>query len=363
MFPSLEGVGGVQGSARIASEWLITDREDAGPIYAVYYGRSERAGTGDRANGRTVWAASKAGALMAVAGRRWPVAVVLIWHVGLLKLLPFLRVARAQTVLFLHGIEVWRRLSWSTRHLLGRVDLFISNSDYTWERFLTFHARFAGARHRTVHLGTGSPLPGPSPEPADPPTMLMIGRMLRTEDYKGHREMIAVWPRVLTGCPKAELWIIGDGDLRPELEVLARARGVADRVRFLGPVSEDGKQSALARCRSLALPSHGEGFGLVYLEAMRFGRPCLSSTVDAGREVINPPEAGLAVDPSDPDRLADAAGQLLSPGPRWTQWSTQARRRYERQFTAALFQERLDAALAEVGGPGGGWVLARRTAC
>jgi glycosyltransferase involved in cell wall biosynthesis len=89
------------------------------------------------------------------------------------------------------------------------------------------------------------------------------------------------------------------------------------------------------------MPSRGEGFGLVYLEAMRVGRPCLTSTVDAGREVVNPPEAGLAVDPDDREQIVDALCRLLSPGIEWREWSSRARCRYESTFTMRHFEQRL----------------------
>jgi glycosyltransferase involved in cell wall biosynthesis len=129
------------------------------------------------------------------------------------------------------------------------------------------------------------------------------------------------------------------------LEQLARARGLSGRVCFFGQVSEEQKLDLIARCRCLAMPSRGEGFGLVYLEAMRMGRPCLVSDQDAGREVVNPPEAGLAASPDNPQQLAVATAQLLTAGPEWDRWSSQARRRYEAQFTARHFSERLNAAL------------------
>jgi phosphatidylinositol alpha-1,6-mannosyltransferase len=110
-------------------------------------------------------------------------------------------------------------------------------------------------------------------------------------------------------------------------------------------VSEEEKQGMLAKSRCLALPSRGEGFGLVYLEAMRMGRPCLVSTLDAGREVVNPPEAGLAVDLDREESLVEAICELLRPGPRWDNWSANARGRYEAAFTAEHFQERLISAL------------------
>ena len=157
--------------------------------------------------------------------------------------------------------------------------------------------------------------------------------------------MIQAWPRVLQRIPEAELWIAGDGDLRRPLEQLVMERRLEDKVRFWGWVSEAKKQELLAHCRCLALPSRGEGFGLAYLEAMRLGRPCLVSTLDAGREVVHPPEAGLAADPQRPEELAEAVCRLLSDGTAWEAWSHQASKRYATYFTARHFQDRLLAAL------------------
>ena len=137
---------------------------------------------------------------------------------------------------------------------------------------------------------------------------------------------------------------MGDGNLRPELESLAQSHGVADAVRFLGRVSEEQKLNILSRCRCLAMPSRSEGFGLVYLEAMRLGRPCLVSDCDAGREVVNPPEAGLAVAPGSPQEIACALQELLTVDSRWQERS-RAGRRFESHFTAAHFRERLRRAL------------------
>jgi glycosyltransferase involved in cell wall biosynthesis len=93
------------------------------------------------------------------------------------------------------------------------------------------------------------------------------------------------------------------------------------------------------------MPSRAEGFGLVYLEAMRLGRPCLVSNADAGREVVNPPEAGLSVDAEDAGALADSICRLIAQDREWDLWSTRARARYEANFTVQHFQHRLRAAV------------------
>jgi len=267
-----------------------------------------------------------------------------VWHLQLAKLLPLIARPEARVSVFLHGIDAWRRLERLSRSALRRAHMFLSNSDFTWSKFVESNPEFAPAAHQTVHLGLSSSV-GLQPCPQST-AVLMVGRLRRTENYKGHREMIAAWPLVLRQNPSAELWIAGDGDLRPDLETLARTLGLQDHVRFHGHISELEKERLIERCRCLALPSAGEGFGLVYLEAMRIGRPCLVSTLDAGREVVNPPEAGLAVNPAAPDEIAAAVTRLLAPGPDWQQWSERARSRYAAQFTREHFERRLLAAIA-----------------
>src|SRR5579862_865371 len=328
VFPSLDPFGGVQASGREAWQGIVNQIGEQRACFIGY-----RPG------------ASKTLAALGALATRGQGQVLLVWHLNLLKLAPLAAGAEARVVVFLHGIEAWRRQDALTRWVLGRVHLFLSNSDHTWERFANSNPTFRGAPHETVHLGAGTNLESTPPAPSARPAALMLGRMLRSEDYKGHRQLIETWPLVVERLPTAELWIAGDGDLRPRLEELARAVGLGSRVRFFGQISEEQKQELIAQCHCLALPSSGEGFGLVYLEAMRIGRPCLVSDQDAGREVVNPPEAGLAANPDDPQQLAEATPRLLRAGPEWDQWSQQARRRYESQFTAERFHDRLNAAL------------------
>ncbi len=345
LFPAFEILGGVQTSGRVAWEGLIEtfNHSNVRRAHLFCYGHD---GEQENSGGHTIYAASKYRAVMAALRVRWPVQVVLVWHLALLKLLPFFRVADARVALFLHGIEAWRRQPWPARALLRRVDLFLSNSDYTWQRFTHAHPRYAHAAHQTTHLGVATPLTGDVPTPGTPPVAFMLSRLLRSENYKGHREMIQAWPLVLQRLPDAELWIAGDGDLREQLQDLVVQRGLGGKVRFWGRISEAKKQELLVHARCLALPSRGEGFGLVYLEAMRLGRPCLVSTMDAGHEVVNPSEAGLAVDPQRREELAEAVCRLLSDGPAWVTWSRQARERYTAYFTARHFQDRLLSAMS-----------------
>jgi phosphatidylinositol alpha-1,6-mannosyltransferase len=339
---SAPNAGGVQCSGRIAWQAIARHARSVGSTAGLLvYGEAE-AGDLDLAGDGACVVGNRLGMLRTALLRHWRTPLVCFWHVSMLRLLPLLRVGDAKVVLFLHGIEAWRSFSGLARRALDRVDLFLSNSDFTWQRFLECNPYLADRPHLTIPLGCDEPWFGMDIPPSEPPAALILGRMMRGEDYKGHRELIAAWPSVLRSIPDAELWIGGDGDLRPELEREAASRGLERNLRFWGFLSEEQKLDLLRRCRCLAMPSRGEGFGLVYLEAMRLGRPCLVSNQDAAREVVNPPEAGLAADPAE---LTDALCRLMSDGHEWQAWSTAASARYERSFTAGHFQNRLLAAL------------------
>lgn len=334
LFPQFSNgyLGGIQESARTA--WQAISRSASTDL--ICYARTEGPSNGDD---------SRFKAILSALSKQDTPDIVLVWQAGLIKLLPFLRRKPRCTALFLHGIEVWSEPNWLTRRLTQRVDLFLSNSDYTWERFVSHNPSLSNALHKTVALGVGEPLSSPAVIPSAIPAALMISRLLKGEDYKGHREVIDAWPGVLQRVPDAQLWIAGDGDLKSALEEIVAELGLDGSIKFLGKITEEYKQQLLEQARCLVMPSRGEGFGLVYLEAMRIGRPCLVSTLDAGREVVNPPEAGLAVNPANREALTHALTRLITPSDEWTRWSKQARQRYEHNFTARHFQERLLQAL------------------
>lgn len=335
-----EYYGGVQYTARMALEAIGNNAGINRKI--LCYGPRCRRNSGAPTH---VCCHSKSRSIMHALTLRSGTGRLLFWHLDLLKLLPFTGARGKRVFLFLHGIECWRQFSGSACRLLNRVDVFLTNSDFTWKRFVEMNPQYKTAAHRTVPLGVGSPADRVE-SPGEIPVAAIIARMNRSEGYKGHAELIQAWPGVRTRISAAELWVIGGGDGMADLKQLASTLGVGNQVRFFGVVSDEDKQKLLQQSRCLAMPSRGEGFGLVYLEAMRIGRPCLSSLADAGQEVIDPPRAGVAVDPADSDRLAEAVAELLTPGAAWDLRSSAARSMYEEKFTAAHFQRRLLAAIS-----------------
>jgi phosphatidyl-myo-inositol dimannoside synthase len=176
-------------------------------------------------------------------------------------------------------------------------------------------ARLAPARLRLIPPGVDLPS-DPGPLTADRPTFVTVARL--EDRYKGHDVLIRALSLVRAKVPDVEWIVIGDGPLRRDLEALARSRGVADSVRFLGAVADEERNSWLRRADLFAMPSRlpagglaGEGFGIVYLEAGAYGKPVVAGNVAGAVDAVLDGESGLLVDPADPRAVAEAITRLL----------------------------------------------------
>ena len=236
---------------------------------------------------------------------------ILFAHLGLSRVLRVVPTGfRTPYAVFLHGIEAWETLDAADLSLITRASLRLCNSDFTAQR--------AAAANPGIGDIVTCPLALPDvPErpPARPPLRpiaLVVGRMETRERYKGHEELIGAWPGVLEQVPDATLVLAGDGNDRPRLEALAKSGRAADRIVFTGFLTREALNRWYADAGLFALPSRGEGFGLVYLEAMQHALPCLGSICDAAREVIVDGETGLLVDPADRGALVRDIVRLLT---------------------------------------------------
>jgi glycosyltransferase involved in cell wall biosynthesis len=100
--------------------------------------------------------------------------------------------------------------------------------------------------------------------------------------------------------------IVGKGDDQARLEGIAQRVGVADAVVFAGFVSEEDKPAHYALADAYVMPSVGEGFGYVYVEAMACGIPVVGSSVDGSRDALRDGMLGALVDPFDRPALVAA---------------------------------------------------------
>lgn len=143
--------------------------------------------------------------------------------------------------------------------------------------------------------------------PPDIPLVLLVGRIV---PHKGIEQFVEAARYV----PEARFVIAGEGSLLDPMKRLAASMGVADRVRFVGRVSEARLPEVYAACDVFVLPSVSrlEAFGIVALEAMATGKPVIVADIPGVRERIVDGQDGLLADPLNSMDLAEKIRRLLA---------------------------------------------------
>lgn len=264
-------------------------------------------------------------------------------HLAIAQLAALLN-PRLKYYLVAHGIEVWRPYSWLEKRALSGAHRILCVSEYTRHQILRFHPGLAPERVVVVP-NTLDPYFAdrehvvPSAIPFAGPRLLTVSRLLSTDTYKGVDTMIETMPLVRREFPLARLRVIGMGDDAPRLQELAARLGVAGAVDFLGAVNDETLRAEYAACDLFALPSRKEGFGLVYLEAMTYGKPCLGARAGGAPEVIHDAVGQLAEYGNIPDLAAAVADLVRHPR------DSEVVRRHADSFAFPTFARRLAAAL------------------
>lgn len=151
--------------------------------------------------------------------------------------------------------------------------------------------------------------PDPGVEPFGRPTLAYVGRLRR---YKGLDVVMRALARAGGAAAGARLLVAGKGDDRSRLEEAAGAAGVADRVEFLGYVSEERKVELLRRAWVNVYPSPREGWGLTNLEAAACGTPTVASDAPGLRESVVDGETGFLVPHGSPEAWARRLEEVLA---------------------------------------------------
>jgi glycosyltransferase involved in cell wall biosynthesis len=279
------------------------------------------------------------------------VDVLIVGHVGLSPLASALqtfgRVRR--WVLVLYGVEAWRRLGTLDRVAARRASWVVPISWYTAQRFTALNGVDPG-RVRVI------PPCVPEREPACAADfrlrggfkILSVGRQWSSERHKGFEHVIEATARLAREHPDLHVNLVGDGDDRPRLAGLARSLGVSDRVTFWGSLPPEELDAAYADCDVFVLPSRKEGFGIVFLEAMRHGKPCIGGNHGGTPEVIEHGATGFLVEHGDVAALVECITTLKRDAALRHRMGVQARQavggrfgpeRFYKEWTDLLMQE------------------------
>ena len=203
-------------------------------------------------------------------------------------------------------------------------------------RYLAETEGFPEPNFEIVHYGI---TPGPEPEPyhGDEIRFLCVGRLI---PIKGHVVLLRAFRRVLDELPAARLDIAGRGQLEHGLKDLSRELGLNGAVRFLGHVTP--VQQAIENSFAVVVPSLGEGFGMVALEAMERARPVIAASIGGLDDLVREGETGLLVPPGEAEPLANAMLELAADPARAAAMGREARRRALERFPENRCTERTE---------------------
>jgi phosphatidylinositol alpha-1,6-mannosyltransferase len=243
-------------------------------------------------------------------------------HINLLPLAALIaRIQGAPLVLAIYGVDAWEEpKNRFTRRLLSAVELVISISQITLDRFRAWSGVEVG-KCTVVPNAVHAEAFGPGEKNVDfahrlgvksAPVIMTFGRMPAEERYKGFDEIIEAMPTLVQRLPGICYVAAGDGTDRKRLETKVQQLGVVDHVLFPGRIDEADKADLYRLADAYVMPSAGEGFGFVILEALACGIPVVASSADGTREAVRGGELGLLVDPSDSVGVANAIVEAVS---------------------------------------------------
>jgi glycosyltransferase involved in cell wall biosynthesis len=368
LFPELDAPGGVQRAGRhLASvmtefaasrgmECCILSLNDGPELKRLTVAEREIVFTGsERAKGRFLTTAIRTARRPAGKSK---IKLVVAGHPNLAPVVRAMRIAapRIKSIVCTHGVEVWEPMARLRRMALRSVDMVLAPSKYTADHVAAVQ-RVATEKIRVLPWALDPQFEALAPQalkaaaPRNFPegrVILTVGRWRADERYKGMDTLITALPRLLPRWPEVQLAAAGEGDDRAWLEDLAEETGVQRHVHFLSGLGYAELAACYAHCEMFALPSRGEGFGLVYLEAMACGKPVIGGAHGGAPEVIEDGKTGYLVPHGDAVQLATAIETLLADPALEKEMGRRGKQRVENEFRFSVFAKSFRKILREL---------------
>jgi glycosyltransferase involved in cell wall biosynthesis len=219
-----------------------------------------------------------------------------------------------------HGIEAWNIKRPALQKALHHADRILAVSHYTRDRLIqeqhldpdkisilpnTFDPnRFMIAAKPHYLLNRHNLTP-------EQPIILTVSRLSRSEPYKGYNRILEALPQIRERIPNIHYIIVGKGDDRSRLEQYIYQHQLQDCVSLTRYIPDSELCDYYNLCDVFAMPSKGEGFGIVYLEALACGKPILAGNQDGAIDALCRGELGALVDPDDNDAIAQTLIAIL----------------------------------------------------
>lgn len=221
---------------------------------------------------------------------------------------------------FTYGVDVWNVQDQYKIQALVEADKIITIGTYTRDRLLkeqfippdqisllpvTFDAsRFSIADKPAYLLERYNLMP-------NQPIILTVSRLAGVNRAKGYDQILHALPKIRQQLPHVHYILVGKGDDRPRIERLISDLKLHDCVTLAGFVPDGELRDHYNLCDVFAMPSKGEGFGIVYLEALACGKPTLGGNQDGAVDALCQGKLGALVNPDSVTEIANTLLEIL----------------------------------------------------
>jgi glycosyltransferase involved in cell wall biosynthesis len=127
--------------------------------------------------------------------------------------------------------------------------------------------------------------------------ILTVARLEKNEQYKGYDKIIKAIPKIIKKFNNIRYLIVGDGNDRERIEILINKLKINKHVKLCGFISDKELPAYYCMADIFALPSTGEGFGIVFIESMLSGTPVIAGNKDGSVDAIQNGYLGKLVNP------------------------------------------------------------------
>ncbi|MEJ7589496.1 MAG: glycosyltransferase family 4 protein [Ferruginibacter sp.] len=254
---------------------------------------------------------------------------VILSHINLLLVGFLIKIFSPKTkiVLLAHGIEVWGPLPFLKKYMLGKCDQVLAVSNFTKNRMISVHK--LDEKKISVFNNCLDPFLQPPHNQGKNVELLQrygltnsnivlvtLTRLSSKEQYKGYDNVLHVIKGLKEKFPLIKYLVIGKYDQAEKLRVdkLIDDLGLRDNIIFTGFIPDNELAAHYSIADLYIMPSKKEGFGIVFIEAMYYGKPVIAGNKDGSVDAVNNGKFGLLVNPDDREEITGAIIKVINNG-------------------------------------------------
>ena len=323
--------GGIEKVCRIAGKALHEiAAEKVGQKLHIFSLYDEPADVGDKYFPATIFTGfgKKRGNFMSTAMRQGFLSkMVILSHVNLLMVGFLIKLVSPKTklVLLAHGIEVWRTFPAWKKMMLRKCDLILPVSDFTKHKMMDLYS-LPDDKFITLNNCLDPFLALPHQHDKDAGLLAQYGihatdkvlmsltRLAYKERYKGYDQVIEAVYQLKETYPSIKYLIVGkyDDKEKERLDTLIARLSLQKQIILTGFIPDEAVAAHFNLADLYIMPSQKEGFGIVFIEAMFYGKAVIAGNIDGSVDALKNGLFGLLVNPAQQQEITDAIVKVFN---------------------------------------------------